>query len=394
MKKKHRGLNSALGLLLLLTVFFPWVSFGLNSMDTQPWAFVVSIFFLLSCYRDITFNKLVWPIFLALFAVVSSLFYLGDDIALIIRGVFSYWFLVTVFVACWCYFSRYGYPCRTIYFCNLIYLVVAVVQYNYGEAVFDFISIVRTTESRGVTSLAIEPTNFGLVLLLFSWFYLIIGEYRLNKLDKVFVFLNFFSILFLAKSSMTIVFIFIFFIFAVLYKLKIIHVIVLFSMFFFLGDVFVYLFPETRVSQLLVEVSYGGLLDLIKNDASLNYRMSSIIFPYQGLLGNFFIPGGFSSFKYIAIELKESSQGLFWYGEHKKIMSFVGSFIYEMGLIGLMFIGSFMISIQNGSYRRLLESVYLFLLLSMAIPVASPIVAFLLCILFYTKKHTTERYAA
>ncbi|MCU8235318.1 hypothetical protein M2G88_04725 [Vibrio vulnificus] len=392
MNKKYSVLSSLLGFFLLLAVFFPWVSFGLNSMDTQPWAFLVSLCFLISCYRDITFEKLIWPILLALFSVVSALFYLGDDISAIVRGVFSYWFLVTVFVACWIYFYRYGFPCKTIYFCNLVYLLVAVVQYNYGGTIFDFIAIVRTTESRGVTSLAIEPTNFGLVLLLFSWFYLIIRDYSLNRLDRIFVFLNFFSILFLAKSSMTIVFVFIFFIFAVLYRLNILYVGALFLLIFFLGDVFVFLFPEARVSQLFREVSYIGSLDLVKNDASLNYRISSAIFPYQGLLGNIFFPGGFSSFKNVAIELKENSQGLFWYGEHKKIMSFIGSFIYEMGIVGVMFVISFMIAIQNGSYRRVIETAYLFLLLNMAIPVASPIVSFLLCILLYTRGGQVERY--
>ena len=76
--------------------------------------------------------------------------------------------------------------------------------------------------------------------------------------------------------------------------------------------------------------------------------------------------------------LLEESRGVFWWGTHTKIMSYLGAFIYELGLLGAVFIIYYVVAIQNGTIKRLLETFFLICLLSTAISVASPIISFLL----------------
>lgn len=365
--------------MFMLAVLFPWVSFRMNSMDTQPWAFLLSVLFILLCL-NIKFNKNVLCVFLLPF-FASFLFFGGvdKDLNLSLRGFFSYLFFAFVYLGSYFYIKNYSFPVNIVFISNYLYLLIGVVQVVFGDKVVEFIAPIRTTESRGVTSLAVEPTNFGLVLLLFSWFYLIFSNYKLVGWFKVTFFVNLIAILFLAQSSMVMCFIVLGMIFVFIYKVKVFYIFFYFLFFYFLSGLFLHYFSESRISQLFVSFNDLGVLELIVKDASLNFRVSSFVFPYRGFLENGFMPGGFVSFNSIASVFMQESGGFFWYGEHVKIMSFTGALVYELGLVGIFFVFLYLIFIQNGSYRRFLESVFLFLLLNTAIPIASPLIALLLC---------------
>jgi hypothetical protein len=68
-----------------------------------------------------------------------------------------------------------------------------------------FISASRTTQNRGVTSLAPEPTFYGMILI----FYAVIFSTIEIKNKKLFIFLCAVSVFVLAQSSMSILFLFI-----------------------------------------------------------------------------------------------------------------------------------------------------------------------------------------
>lgn len=375
-----------IGFFFLLSIFFPWVSFRLNSLDTQPWGFIFSILFLAFCINQ-KINKYIFLVFLLPFFALFMVFIDVDkDFFLVFRGWGGYIFFSFVFFASFFYIKMYGFPHRILYFSNLVYLVVGVTQLVFGSEIIGSIAPIRTTESRGVTSLAVEPTNFGIVLLLFSWFILIFNNYRLIGVSKYIFIFNLFSIVLLAQSSMALCFLIIGLSFYFLYKVNIFYFLIFIFFFFFGMSSFIENFPNSRISLLVNALDDIGFLNLVLKDASLNYRVSSLIFPYQGVLENNLLPGGFSSFSVIASKLMADSHGLFWYGGHLKILSFIGAFIYELGFVGIFFVILYFFSIQDKSCRRFLESIYLLLLLSMAISVASPLVAFLLCLLIVSRR--------
>lgn len=376
--------------LFVICVFFPWVSFRTNSMDTQPWAFICSLVFLLSCL-DLKVSKTIYVVWF-IPVVACSLFFIdhNGDASLFIRGFFSYLFFVSVFVASYYLFRFCPFPLKFLVFINLLYLIVGIIQMSLGPYVFDFLAPVRTTESRGVTSLAVEPTNFGLTLLVFSWIYYIYHDYKLNNTYQILVLSNFLGVLFVAQSSLAICFVLLAIFMFIIYKVSVktfFYTLIISSLGLFGTDFLIYHYPEARMSKLFNILSNIGFLELLLRDASFNYRVSSLIFPYQGFVKNIFMPGGFTSFELMAQDLMFNSHGLFWYGEHAKIMSFIGAFIYELGFVGFIFLMCYFFCIHNKfqRYRSALESLFLFLLLNMAVPIASPIIAFLLSFILYRR---------
>jgi hypothetical protein len=370
----------------IVATFFPWVSFRTNSMDSQPWAFLLA-----SCYifffNHRILNKNMFLVFLApIFSLIVSCFYYDGDSFLIIRVLLSYVFFSTIFFACYLYYEQYGIPLKILISINLIYVFFGVWQIVIGDGLVNYIAPIRTTEGRGVTSLAVEPTNFGIALLIFSWLYLIYTDYKPNKLLWFLIILNLVSIMILAQSSMTILFLLIAVSLITLYRISLIYLILILLSVYFAGTAVMEYFPDIRVAKILNLISNVGIGDLIFKDASINVRVSSAIFPYEGLIENLFLPGGATSFQSIAQILKENYSGYFWYGGHAKIMSYIGSFVYQLGFFGVFLCAYYFVAIQNGRLRRVFESFFLFLLLNSALSVALPIVAFLLITMLYSKK--------
>lgn len=374
------GGKSFLARFFMLAVFFPWVSFRLNSMDTQAWAFILSIFFILSCIRY-KVNKYAFLIFLLPFFCLFLLLFLdlNKHVLLALRGLAAYIFFTFVFFSSFLYVKIYGFPVRLLFFSNYTYVFFGVLQALFGNVAVIFFSAIRTTESRGVTSLAVEPTNFGIVLLFFSWYLLIFNGYRLTTHSKILLAINVFSIFFIAQSTMAACFVLLAAILMFIYRVRVVYIFIFFAIFYLLSIVLMEFFSDARIFRLAIALYRIGWIDLVFTDASVNYRVAGLIFPYLGVLSNDLLPGGFASFSFMASELMKESQGFFWYGNHEKILSFVGAFVYELGLVGIILVVFYLIAVQDGSYRRFLESIFLFLLLGMAISVASPFVPLLLC---------------
>jgi hypothetical protein len=313
------------------------------------------------------------------------MFYLNGDTFLNIRGVMSYTYLTIIAFACMLYFKSYGAPLKIIVFANIIYIFFAIWQLIIGDELINIISPIRTTADRGVTSLAVEPTNLGLVLLVFSWFYLIYTDYKPRKMIKLLIIFNVFSILVLAQSSMAVLYLVLAIALFILYRISFLYLIVLTCILAFGSMATMEYLPDARVSKILTLISNVGVNELIYKDASINVRVASVIFPYEGVIENVFLPGGFTTFEKTAGILKETYSGFFWYGSHTKIMSYIGSFVYHLGFGGVFICLIYFSLIQNGSMKRILESIFLFVLLSSAISVSSPIIALLLCSFIFTK---------
>lgn len=189
-------LNS-IDFLLLVVIFFPWLSFSTNSLDTQPWILFLFPFYLLLlflCNAKIRYNPdIVFFIVLIVssvcISVIFTLFAGNFSVFTLLRAFGGYFIFAFVFLFFYNFASKNPFKVYSVlHFFNFLWLLFSVIQVVFGKYALSFFVVVRTSEERGVTSLAPEPTFFGLVLLFFNFIYLIGKNYNMSRNDKLFFF--------------------------------------------------------------------------------------------------------------------------------------------------------------------------------------------------------------
>jgi len=152
--------------------------------------------------------------------------------------------------------------------------------------------------------------------------------------------------------------------------------------------------PETRISQLtnkyFSSTDYGvidSILSVIQRDASINDRVSNVVFSIYGFFYNLGIPGGYHSFSEMTLLLAKEFNGFFWFGfGSDKVMSFFGSFVYELGILGLLIIAHIFYLISNRCRKeRFYELLVLFVIMNSAISVLFPLFPLLIVLLYLNK---------
>ena len=103
------------------------------------------------------------------------------------------------------------------------------------------------------------------------------------------------------------------------------------------------------------------------------------------------LPGELHSFYDLSLILVEYFNGYFWAGlGSNKILSFIGSFIYELGVIGVIFIlYMYWFLRDNNNPNRFFELILLFTVLNSAIAVAFSLIPILIAIMYYKKSNPT-----
>lgn len=391
--KLFAGLG-ALPFCLLALIFFPWVSFSTNSFDTQPWiVFFIPLYFLLLFVfgKKIYWDRYLLLLLVVFFLSVCSVFLftvVNYDVLdfSIIRVLASYliFFIAIVFL--------YDFAIKNldkikyvIFYFNGVWLFFGFLQVVLGKYIFTFLVAVRTSDERGVTSLAPEPTFFGLVLLFFNLFYLIFSQYKLFGVFKYLFFVNCFFIFFVAKSALALILLFVLF-FLILVKnvsaltaLKLIFAGVL--IFF----VFVNFLSSTRIYTIFSIVLDGGFLKLLLVDQSVLSRFLSVIYPYYIGFKNNLLPGGFYGFESFG-QLSISIDGSYiTYMSSNKIMSYFGAVFFEMGFLTLSLYLIFFYCIFNGTFFSVVEFFSIYIILLNALTIAFTFVPLLL-VLFLIKR--------
>ncbi|WP_146137336.1 hypothetical protein [Zobellella taiwanensis] len=378
--------NRLIGSVFIFVSLFPWLSFRLTNLDTQPWSIIFAVLFLFSCL--FTSKLVIKTKDLALLSILPIFFVvlIFDDWVgfLTFRAFASYVGFSVVLFSFIQYIRKYGPPVKIVALSNLIYIAFALLQVNLGNGVVDSLLAARTSTARGVTSLTVEPTYFGVVLFFFSWLYLFYCNYRPNKLFSFLVLVNFITTLFVAKSSMASLFFLILLSGVLLPKIGFFKSLFL----FFLCLPFLYFFielylPGSRIYLFYSYVIERGVADFFYYDASANARLAAVILPLHGFLYNYLMPGGFYSYPDIVQEIFSFYDGFFWYGyNNDKIMSFTGAFVYELGFLGLIYILTISFYLCNGKGFRVFEVLILNVLLFSAIPVGFTIAPLLMSFMF------------
>lgn len=377
-----------LGGAFIVATLFPHVSFRLNDMDSQPWSIFFAILFLL-CNLRVKLPVVLLPL---LFVIpVVTIFALWDGYINFsaVRAVVSYSSLALVVVVSFIYMSCYGVPFGIIYFANMAYLAAGLAQAVFGNDIFSFALLSRTTEGRGVTGLSVEPTYYALILFFISWIYLVAADYKPRGMKLFLVMANTVAILFLAKSSMVFIFIFIFF-FAMIFKSANFAVFVRRSVLIaLLGSLIVggvlLMLEGSRLDSFIGKLLSDGVLGVIHEDASINDRVSSVVFPFHGLIYNSLLPGGFHSYSSTSDVVREAYNNFFWYGGGgNTIMSYWGAMVYELGFFGILLM-IYLLSLLAFK-GRIFEAILLFLFLFSAIPISFPLISFFFALCFYLDK--------
>jgi hypothetical protein len=373
------------GLAFVWASLFPWVSFGTNAMDSQPWPLATALLYLLT-----SVHVGIAPSFLGALVLVPSTAAVGLltspelDFAFY-RALFGYASIPVLLIASYVYIKSFGIPLGVFQTANVIYLGVATLQQVFGPAITGSLVTVRTTAGRGMPSLAVEPTYFGMLLIFFSWIICLRTAYRPRGGSLVLVLVNLAYIIFVAKSSMAILFLGVAATFVVAYRFRpgvysilgagVAVVIAGYNLFL----------QNTRIANLLNMLQAQGVEGLLLTDASINVRVAHVVIPWYASIIDVFVPHGFHAFSEAFRASRSWHGGLFWYAEDANtIMSYVGAFIFELGVVGLGFLVYLFALPYRNNRTRIFELLFLFVLLNSAIPQAFPLAPWIVAILYFT----------
>lgn len=379
----------------IIVCLFPWVSFGILDMDTQPYSL---IFILLALINRGKFLKLDMAINLSLILIIIG-FIISilrtDNIITFqsiryIYGIFLFIFSLIFFHD---YISRKGLPLKTIKVANIVYLLVSVLELFIPTLIGAFTPS-RTEISRGLTSLTPEPSYFATFLFFCSFIYWISSDYRLKK-NIYFHFANIVFIILFAKSSIGLSLIFLSYFIYQIFNIKIsrLLIIILVSILFIssLPEMIDFIVPNSRISNVVSQIYKIGISDIFYIDASFNQRLDHIITSIHASINNFLIPNGIDSFIAERNKILPYYSGYFWYANDTNIiMSWIGTMVFHLGIFFLLAFGLIFFKIFYNSYtKNIVAFLIFFLILITPIPVGFPITYLIFAFLINSKKNNT-----
>jgi hypothetical protein len=396
----------AVAFLFFISSLIPWVNFGINDFDSQPWSFIFAIIFLV-CLKKKKFpvhslkilTLVIIGLFLTFLKTDSSNFFF------LLRAIVNYLSLPILYIAFYNYFIRYNFPLKLFVTFNLLWISVGLIQLYFPEIGLSIVNRRNIDIIRGASSLAPEPSFFGIYLFFSSWVLIETKNLVASKNIKILLFINFLIILFVAKSTMSLLFYVIvitlfyvkhFFYFFFYLKLsKKILVPLLFTIAIFIAlIIFNIFFYNTRL-YFLIDAFFNNqsILEIIKTDDSVNSRVESIYFSVIGSLKNYLLPGGIDTFIEMRKEILNSMKYEIFYNktESNLIMSWIGSIIYELGIFGIVIIALFFKAMYRNFRGSLFYFVALFVILFSAIPVSFPLITMLFALLVYKKNIKSEK---
>jgi hypothetical protein len=377
------------GSIFIFFTLTPWAHWGTNSLDSQPWPLISGCIYILLAKKIVFIKDIVVIAWIATItmSIILLLQWPGDSLA--IRAVASYLTMVVCLIVSYDYIRIYGSPLRMIYFVNAVWLIMGVAELLYPSIASTF-SVSRTSEGRGVTSLAPEPTFFAIYLIFSTWLILLSCKYKPTKFASVIVFANVIAIVFLCKSTMGLLFLAIGISSILLYqflklRLKIVISVAVVAIVVGLTSIpnLDYLMGSRMVG-VADKIGLNGMLTIFQDDESINSRLEHLVFSFDGLVRNYLFPGGFNSFGDMREVQLRAYNGFFWTSDTTdKIMSFYGSICYEFGIFGVAIV--FIITkglLQKRSLLSFFEIITFSLFALAAIPVAFAPVYLLIAMLF------------
>jgi len=374
-------------------IFFPYIEFYDFGSDTQPYALILSIlitFLYLYKYKKINMKLLL----LLIVTLISTTFILFDGLnKTVLRSLANYYSLFFITFATYITLKINNRIFNDLFLKVIIntWLVVGLSQrFLNVELFYNIIARHSTTPGRGVVSLAPEPTFYGIICI----FLLIIVFEKLEGRSRyLYAFNCIFQILFLAKSSMVIIFLFILIFYFLLFSLlvntniKNLFIYFLLTSFSFVSfNIIVRNFlNKTRIYELYMLFLQDPLSIFLK-DASANDRFAHIFFSIKGFLTNYLLPHGFLEWSSYLVEQVPKNDWFFWVSFGSRIMSGYGAAFFELGFIGLLIpisITIVLINYNTSLKNKLIYFGFFHTILFSAIPLAHPYLNFIMGYFLY-----------
>lgn len=325
--------RKALYFLFLVFVFFPYLQIVPMGTDMQPNALLLGMglfFFLAKKFNFI-------EVLLGLLLFTSLLvFVIGDFNFTAVRSLANYFALFFIaFVSFRVLRSGLVDIKKFIIFAIIVWFSVSLAQQLISKDFLTFlVSAARSTEDRGVTGLAAEPTFLGIVFVFFILFLLHLEKI---KHKNILISLCVVGVVFLAKSSMALLFLiimaFLYFITQAKPKTVSLGLVVAAIVPFFILQL-----EGSRIYKLL-EILKEDPSSIILVDASINDRFFHVFFSIKGAFDNYLIPNGYSSWlPYVSLELKNYQDVVIveWFSLGGRIMSGYGGALFELGFFALI----------------------------------------------------------
>lgn len=377
-RKVHKGdakgalkavANKATELLLYMTCFFPFVSLIYIGSDTQPyaaiWAFIVLIYFLFA--REIRASRVVLlllcnSLVMGAFAIMG----VGEmPFSKLISGSFSYITLLTVPLATFLILRKNGWNENLTKVLIWVWFLVGFIQ-KYIQPTFAYSILSRhtTNSTRGVVSLATEPSAYGYMCI-----FMMVLAFSFQKNKYLYMINILIQIVLFAGSSVTLIYL------AVYLGMIILNELVLHKRFAFIKTAGLL---SVGVAAILMIYKYiprtnriGALLYYLKNDPkkffnddSIRLRAEAIIYSIQGFIENNGLPHGISE---------------------TRIMSGIGGLFYECGFIAIFILAVIAIIIWKAypvKTRFIFTAGFMVIMIS-SIPFTAPLVSFYLGFCIY-----------
>lgn len=356
--------------LALVLALVPSVNFSLNSLDTQPLAAILAIICLAFAAKT-RFPVKIW--YLALPAVASLMIAVtSSTLAVGLRGIVIYsspWIF-----ACMAYMASQRNIKIDKYIIFMIYLWAAIglVQWLIDPRIFEFLVNTRTSDNRGVTSLAPEPSFYGLTILQ-MWLTLLLIQPQI-ALKRHIVMLCIFQIFILAQSTLAILVLgAVFLIFTLTSIISSLSVLA--------GILTLFLMIENEVG---ANTRFFNLLGTFLNDpsqilyadGSISERFYHVFLSLKEAISSGLVPHGFDAFAEVIAQGQDQYDS-YWWGEIvNKIMSGIGGAVFEIGWFSLIFFFVFYIYLSRyeiiSHFHKLVIGIGIFCVLLNSVTFATP----------------------
>lgn len=388
-----------LSVLSLLTGLFPFVTIVSFGTDIQPWNVVFLVIMAMVIFNNsVKINRklvdLFIPMALALVLILISI----DDLFSYVRSLLGY-VVITLSPIVYYYIidKNFNQFLKILRLSTYVWLGSALIQYFVDPSMFGFlINRISGGGIRGVVSLSPEPTFYGIVGIFYILIFLAIS-YRKNQ---KYIFLWIFQIFFLAQSSMAILFVIIFMFYLLIFKssVKLIFSYIFLVIFAVTALFFIDINEYTHIRAVSLYMSFlENGIDIANLDASINDRWSAIYFSLMGLLDNYLLPNGMASYAGFLSEQIQHNDYFWWISVQNRIMSYYGSILFELGIIGLIvpFVYSNIIFRAYSCKKKtmLLYFVFINTILFSAIQLSFPLVGMYMATLLYKIKNENPGYS-
>lgn len=386
------SLDILVAALFVFFAFFPFIAPIPLPTDTQPYALIFGAIWVAMYIRQLTAPLSLW--LLLVYPAGATLFLiLIQDAFSGARDIANY---VSLFVVPLC---AYG-VCKTYNFSLqfwlkltvALWILLGMIQWHVDKEFGAFLlSASRTTEGRGITSFAAEPTFYGSILIIFLALWMLLG-----KKGKLLPLLIGFAIFYYARSASALlilvlglaVFVVTEFISRGSVKQLIVSACIVGLVIFTAAD----FIEDSRVYVLATAVMDDPVV-VLKTDDSVRARVGFVFASIYGSLENYLFPQGLDYVRfqdYFAVLAGRYPEFLKGLPLQTRIESGYGKVLFQFGVLGLILplVVQFLIWKQKhlSPGERLMISVWIHGIYCSSIAAGFPLLGFFIGVSAWTRQ--------